>query len=341
MKILLVTCRNPHFPTITEYVEEALRAEGCTVGFFDDRGFLLPGRIRDALPLLKEADLRRLNLRLVQKALFLRPDMLLVMGGTRVLAETVERVRAAGIKTVLWTIDPPTLSRKFRRLCQATKHYDFIFCGGTEALEVLDLGGSPKARWLPFGFAAGYHQPVRGAGGDPEFDVCFIGSYYPKRERDFAGLSEFRLRIWGPGWEKLAPSSPLRLLTTPGHFPPGSWMKAYCEAKIVLCAHYQDGTNPCYQASPRVFEALAMGAFLLCDDQKDVRALFEDGRHLVIYRDSRDLREKVAYYLSHPEERRRIAAQGQQAALAGHSYSHRVRVLLEAVKAIDKAGRAV
>ena len=171
------------------------------------------------------------------------------------------------------------------------------------------------------------------SGPEPDFDICFIGSYYPSRARDFSCLADLKLRIWGPGWEKLAPSSPLRRLTTPGQFPPSFWMPAYTAAKIVLCAHDQDGINPCYQASPRVFEALAMGAFLVCDDQKDVRSLFQDGRHLVIYRDAQDLREKAAYYLARPEERRRIAAQGQQAALAGHSYGHRVRALLDAVRA--------
>ena len=329
MKILLATCRNPYFPTITEYVEETLRREGCAVEFFDDRAFLLPGRLRQAVPFLEQAELRRLNRRLAEKARALRPDMLLVMGGFRISAETVEQARAAGIQTVLWTIDPPVP----RGLLQTAPHYDFVFCGGTECVEALDREGFHKARWLPFGFAAGYHKPAPWSGLEPDFDICFIGSHYPNRERDFADLADFKLRIWGPGWEKLALASSLRRLTTPGHIPPSFWMPTYAAAKIVLCAHVQDGINPCYQASPRVFEALAMGAFLICDDQKDVRSLFEDGRHLVIYRNGQDLREKAAYYLARPEERRRIAAQGQRAALAGHSYGHRVRALLDAVKA--------
>jgi spore maturation protein CgeB len=243
----------------------------------------------------------------------------------------VEAVRAAGVKTVLWTIDPPKENDgEYRR---AAAHYDHVFCGGTEAIEILAGHGCRQARWLPFGFAAGYHKPVPLSGPEPDFDICFIGSYYPNRARDFAVLADLKLKIWGPGWETLSASSPLRRLSTPGHVPSSTWMRAYASAKIVLCAHYQDGMNPCHQASPRVYEALAMGAFLICDDQKDVRSLFEDGRHLVIYRNAQDLREKAVYNLAHPEERRTIAAQGQQAVLAGHSYGHRVRALLDAVKA--------
>jgi spore maturation protein CgeB len=329
MKILLATCRNPHFRTITEYVEEALRAQGCEVEFFDDRAYIIPGRLRQALPFLEQTELMRINRRLVEKACAMRPDMLLVMGGFRIAGETMDQVRGAGVKTVLWTIDPPVS----RGLALAAPHYDHVFCGGTEAMEILGRNGYNKARWLPFGFAEGYHKPAPPSTREPDFDICFIGSYYPRRERDFAGLADLRFRIWGPGWEKLEPASPLRPLATTGNIPPSFWMQAYAQAKIVLCAHYHDGVNPCYQASPRIFEALAVGAFLICDDQKDVKALFEDGRHLVIYRDAHDLREKAAYYLAHPEERRRIAAQGQQAALAGHSYGHRMRTLLDGVKA--------
>ncbi|NLO90928.1 MAG: hypothetical protein GX410_02885, partial [Elusimicrobia bacterium] len=45
MKIFFSTVRNPHFATITEYVERALRGTASEVSFFDDRDFILPGRL--------------------------------------------------------------------------------------------------------------------------------------------------------------------------------------------------------------------------------------------------------------------------------------------------------
>ena len=340
LRILLATCRNPHFATITEYVEDALRRQNGPVDFFDDRDYLLPGRLRDAVAFLQTAELRRLNRKLVQRALRTRPDVLLVMGGTRILPSTLMQARQAGIKTVLWTIDPSTQPIQLDPLLKTAPFYDLVFCGGTETMEAFAAHGFCQARWLPFGFSSGAHQRVEPTRAfNEDFDICFVGSYYPSRAKDLENLADFKLKIWGPGWEKLPNSSPLRSCVTPGQMSPDLWMKAYSAAKIVLCPHYHDGLSPCHQASPRVFEAMALGSFLMCDAQKDIQALFRDGEHLVIYKDGRDLREKAVYYLSHPEERRRIAANGRQAVLAGHSYDHRVRALLAAVGAARIPGR--
>ena len=82
-----------------------------------------------------------------------------------------------------------------------------------------------------------------------------------------------------------------------------------------------------HQADPRVFEAMACGAFVLTDRQKDVVSLFRDGEHLVTYDDDRDLRDKIGYFLRHPEERECIAAAGMREVLNNHTYSHRVKDL--------------
>jgi spore maturation protein CgeB len=101
----------------------------------------------------------------------------------------------------------------------------------------------------------------------------------------------------------------------------------------VLVIRYPDGHYPVHQASPRVFEALACGAFVLTDQQKDVLALFREGEHLVAFSDAADLDRKIEYYLAHPGERQRIAAAGRAEVLRRHTYTHRIARLLEIVDA--------
>ena len=96
-----------------------------------------------------------------------------------------------------------------------------------------------------------------------------------------------------------------------------------------MIIHYQDGRVPCYQASPKVYETLACGGLAVDDDQKDVFALFEDGRHLVRFENPDDLAAKIETALSRPEERRAIARRGREEALGKHTYRHRVQSLLE------------
>jgi spore maturation protein CgeB len=108
----------------------------------------------------------------------------------------------------------------------------------------------------------------------------------------------------------------------------GEWVKVYSASKIAVVIHYQDGSTPCHQASPKVFEALACGILVLVDGQKDVFRFFQDGKHLVRFTGAQDLRDKIAYFLGNPAERQRIADAGRAEALAQHTYRVRVRELI-------------
>ena len=63
-------------------------------------------------------------------------------------------------------------------------------------------------------------------------------------------------------------------------------------------------------ASDRVFKVLAAGGFLLTSDWIGREKLFEDGKHLVVFKDKSDLQEKINYYLSNKDEREKIAKDG-------------------------------
>ena len=175
---------------------------------------------------------------------------------------------------------------------------------------------------------------------EPGHDVVFVGSHYPVREQLFAGLAGSDFAFWGPGWEKLPKASPLRMHWQGAHTAPPVWIKIYGASRIVLAVHYRDpaGRFPVYQASPRVFEAMACGAFVLSDRQRDVLGLFREGEHLACFDDAAELAEKVRYYLDNPDERERIARQGMEAVLRDHTYANRLETLL-AVAGRCGAGR--
>ena len=65
-----------------------------------------------------------------------------------------------------------------------------------------------------------------------------------------------------------------------------------------------------YGGNMRLFEACGVGAFQIVDDRPGVRGWFTVGEHLVTYRDPDHLRELVAYYLAHDDER--AAHRGRQ-----------------------------
>ncbi len=334
MKVLFSSNRNPNFLTFTDYIEKAFREEGGETVFFENRDFILPGRLREKMGILSNWDLRRLNKRLLYLAETFKPDLFLEAGGWNILPETLESLRYMGIKTALWTIDAP---RFFEPIIEASPYYDFVFTGGSEAFEILKDRGVKNLYWLPFACDPDYHRPVELTDEERALygsDVCFVGSgwedIYPFRRELLESLVDFNLGIWGPGWESVPDSSPLKRFVRGGETPPDEWVKIYSASRVVFQSHYRDpeGKIPCYQASPRVYEVLACGGFLVVDSQRDILRLFNPGEDLVVFKDKDELKEVVSYYLKNPGDARRIAEKGKEKVINRHTYRHRIRKIL-------------
>jgi spore maturation protein CgeB len=337
MKVLLSGHHNPNYWTVTEYIEEAIRSLRHELWIVDEGHHLVPGRLRQRAPFIERVDLRWFNRQLLRASDRFRPDLFIASGGERLLPSTVVALRKGGIRTALWTADVPL---HFVPILRSAPAYEHVFCQGTEALDILREGGIQKLFWLPMACDPVHHRPVELSAEERDrygHDVVFVGSHYPMREKLFEALAGLDLAIWGPGWDRLRSDSPLRGCVRAAHTTPDTWRQIYAAAKIVLSVHFQDplGKIPCHQASPRVFEALACGAFVITDRQKDVMALFRDGEHLVSFADDEDLRRKVETYLGCSNERERIAQNGRAEVLARHTYRERLSVLFGS---LDSAG---
>lgn len=72
----------------------------------------------------------------------------------------------------------------------------------------------------------------------------------------------------------------------------------------------------------RVLDILSCEGFCLTNYQPEIAALFEDGTDLVMYEDVQDLPELIHYYLTHDEERIRIAHNGYKKILEQYNYAN-------------------
>ncbi|MBW1707098.1 MAG: glycosyltransferase [Deltaproteobacteria bacterium] len=331
MKILVVSNLNPHFTNTNVYRLNAIKKCGHKAMFFDDRAFFLPGRLRDRFSILNAWDMARLNSKLVHTVAEKKPDLCLFVGSFRTHRDALMEIKSLGPKIVLWTTDAP---RQYDNIIKTAPIYGHVFCAGTEAIELLERHGITGARWLPFACDPDYHRPAELRHADKEIlgkDIVFVGGFSQNRWEILNQLGEFSVGVWGPFWEKAATQRPKNCQVTSGHIDVSSWVKIYRAAKIVLVVHYQDGVTPCFQASPKIFEALACGCFVLVDRQKDVFRLFEDGVHLVGFDDITDLKRKIRHYLENPRERMKIGVQGQREVIEKHTYAHRLQSMFEIV----------
>jgi len=333
MQILCSGHHNSHFITITDYIEQAIKSLGHAVITFEDRCHILPGRLRNRIKRLDKFDNSYINKKFVSFALRNMPDIALIGGGNRIGRHSIQTLNEKGISTVLWTTDPP---KNFQEILEVAPEYKHIFCQGSEATELFEKNDIKNSHFLPMACDPVYHFPVDIDAKDKKkygHDMVFVGSYYPSRLALFEKIANFDLAIWGPGWDRLKGNPNLRLAIKGTHTTPSEWVKIYSACKIVLAPHYEEESKlfPVYQASPRVFEAMACGALVFSDHQKDVFSIFKDGEHLVGFRTLEELLKKINYYLHHPEEREKIANCGRQEVLKKHKYVNRLEKLLSIV----------
>jgi spore maturation protein CgeB len=70
---------------------------------------------------------------------------------------------------------------------------------------------------------------------------------------------------------------------------------------------------------------LAAGGFLLTDHYEEISELFEIGKEIETYSSGKELKEKVEYYLSHEDERIKIAAAGKKKFYELYTWEQRVK----------------
>ncbi len=82
----------------------------------------------------------------------------------------------------------------------------------------------------------------------------------------------------------------------------------------------------------RVYDIMGAGGFCLTNFQAELPMQFENEKHLVWYYSNEDLYEKVDYYLTHDEERKRIAMAGSEFTKENCTYEIRIKKLLDNIK---------
>lgn len=75
----------------------------------------------------------------------------------------------------------------------------------------------------------------------------------------------------------------------------------------------------------RILDILGAGGFLLTNHQSELDDYFIDGKDIVIYENIDELCEKADYYLTHEEDRRRIASSGHQKAKELFNYPRQLQ----------------
>ncbi len=83
--------------------------------------------------------------------------------------------------------------------------------------------------------------------------------------------------------------------------------------------------------SQRIWDVLGCGGFLLTNYQMEIPEYLEIGKDLDCFENVAELKDKVAYYLAHEDERMEIACRGYETVKTKHTCRHRVAEMLKIV----------
>lgn len=78
----------------------------------------------------------------------------------------------------------------------------------------------------------------------------------------------------------------------------------------------------------RIFDIMGCGGFVMTNYQAELSQVFEIGVDLEAYGSMEELVDKCQYYLTHEEERLRIAQKGYETVKTSHTYIHRIKEML-------------
>jgi spore maturation protein CgeB len=273
----------------------------------------------------------------VAKAMEMRADMVFAVAQSPMVPDALREFKQLNIPTAFWFVEDRFLFPYWKEYASLYDYFFVIQRG--EFLEELQRMGVKNACYLPCAAHPPIHRPVEVSPYEQEIygsDISFMGAGYYNRHQMFMKLLDFDFKIWGQDWNLASPLGRI-VQNKSERIAPEDYIKVYNASKINLNLHSSpthEGVNPHGDfVNPRTFELAACGAFQLVDHRSELPELFDIGKEMVTFKDASDLREKIKYYLDHPDERNAVTERARERVLAEHTYTHRMEAMLAQIAA--------
>ncbi len=261
-----------------------------------------------------------------------RPDIILALAQAPLDKETVSRLKALGAPVAFWFVED------FRTLTywnEMAPCYDSVFTlQQGEFHDKLKEIGVANPYYLPQACHPDIHRALslsRTEINQFGSDLSFMGAAYYNRTRMFEQLLGYDFKIWGTGWD---PSSVYgEFLQNKGaRVETEDAVKIFNASRINLNLHsstFHEGVNPNGDfINPRTFEIASCKGFQLVDRRSELVNKFDLEKEVVTFSDVRELKEKIEYFVSHPDECQRIANASHKRVLKDHTFKQRMQEML-------------
>lgn len=286
----------------------------------------------DRLNYLHNAFLQLMGNMILAKVDSFEPDLVLAMAQAPITIQALKRLRKDGVPTAMWFVEDHELFTYWKGFAP---YYDiFAVIQKGPFFDKLQSIGQDNVLYLPLAAQPDFHRPLKLNAIDRRkwgAELSFMGAGYPNRRLAFRELIQHDFKIWGTEWDGDHVLEPM-LQMEGRRVTSEECVQIFNAASINLNLHSSVGTETLVTGgdfvNPRTYEVAACGAFQLVDKRTLLGESFAKDE-LATFTSLSDLKEKIAYYIKHDEERNEIAAKGRARVLAEHTYEHRMQCIID------------
>lgn len=188
------------------------------------------------------------------------------------------------------------------------KYFDLAFTGNISCVNLYKSWGIKNADFIPLGFIRDDYIPSMTEEeiikNDREIDIIFLGereSPWRRSKLDHLINAFPNMLARGRGWPK-------------GFLRENERISSYQNSKIGINIHNSVGP-----VNLRTYMLPANGVLQICDNKHMLGYLFKLGEEVIGYSTIDEAIELIKYYLSHNEERKKIALNGWKRAIKDYS----------------------
>ena len=266
-------------------------------------------------------------------------DILFTVKGNTIKPSTLKilKNKYPKLKIISWSLDDMyawhnrsiyyTLGLKYYDLVVTTKFYN---------IEELKKLGAKEILFTYQAYSKDIHKPCEKCQNvNTKHDVLFIG--FAEKERflhmNFLAENGIKVHIYGHGWDKKIYKDHHKNLIIHNRGLKGKeYSNAISCSKITLCFLRKINRD---QHTSRSIEIPACKGFMLAERTEEHKNLFEEDKEAVYFDTKEELLEKVKYYLTNENKRKKIAEAGYQRAInSSYSYDDKVEEILNYFKGI-------
>jgi spore maturation protein CgeB len=256
-----------------------------------------------------------LNESLLETVLREQPDvMLTVQRNYEIWLETLQIIRSnTNTATISWTTDDSWKYREVSRFIGTAYHA--ITTTYAECIDKYHKAGIPNVLLTQWAAKIDDLQPPLPA-SQCKYQVSFVGAAHGDRKQRIEALRKAGIEVtcFGHGW----PS---------GSIPAEEIPEIIRESIISL--NFSNAYKGVNQVKARTYEVPGSGGFLLTEYAPNIERAYIPEEEIAIFHSHKDLVEKIQYFLSHLDERDRIAQAGFLRTKEQHTYDIRMHEVIE------------